>query len=153
MAFLAAAIPYIAAASTVISTVGAIKQGQDQAFQAQQQAAALRNQANADEAAAQRTAQNTRRQTDYVMSRARAIAASSGAGASDPTVVNVEGEIAGQGEYNALTSLYEGSTAGGNARSQATAVYNEGQAAKSAGYLRGATTLLSGGTTLYTKYK
>jgi len=152
MAFLAAAVPYIAAAATVVSTAGAIKQGQDQAFQAQQQAAALRNQANADEAAAQRMAQNSRRQAQYAISRGQALAASSGAGATDPTVVNVLGQIAGEGEYHALTSLYEGSTAGGNAMSEATAYDNAAQSYKRAGVIKGAATIFGGGTTLATKY-
>ena len=152
MAFLAAAIPYIAGAATVLSAAGAIKQGQDQAFQAAQQAAALRNQANADEAAAQRTAIQSRREAQYALSRGQALAAASGAGATDPTVVNVLGQIKGEGEYHALTALYEGGTAGGNALSASTAVMNEGRAARQAGYLKGITTLFSGGTTLATKY-
>lgn len=152
MAFLAAAIPYIAAASTVVGTYSAIKQGQDQQQQAQAQALALRNQANADAAASQRQAEETRRQTGYVLSRAQALAASSGAGATDPTVVNLEGNIAGRGEYNALTQLYEGNISEGNLNSQAEAARNAGRATARAGVLKGVTTALSGGTSLYTKY-
>jgi len=153
MAFLAAAAPYIAAASTVVSTASAIKQGADQKQQAEAQAITLRNQANADEAASQRAAITSRRQANYAISRGQALAAASGAGASDPTVVGLLGNIAGQGEYNALTQLYEGDTEGGNARSQSQAAINEGNAYQKAGYLKGVSTILTGATTLATKYK
>jgi hypothetical protein len=158
MAFLAAAAPYIAAASTVIGAAGAIKQGQDANAQAQAQALALRNQANADQAAAERTAIETRRQASYLVSRGQALAAASGAGATDPTVVSVLGQIKGEGEYGALTQLYEGDTAAGNARSGAQASINEGRAAASAGNLRALTTVLSGAgnigsRSLATKYQ
>ena len=152
MAFLAAALPYIAGAATVVSTVSAIQQGNDARHQADAQALALRNQANADAAAAQRTAVNSRRQAQYAISRGQALAASSGAGATDPTVASVLGQIAGEGEYHALTSLYEGGTSSQNLNSQATAASSEGRAYQRAGYLKGISTLMTGGTTLATKY-
>lgn len=152
MAFLAAAIPYIAAASTVVGAVGAIKQGQDQQFEAQQQAAALRNQANADAAASDRQAIQQRRQSGYLQSRVQALAAASGAGATDPTVLSIQGQIAGEGEYHALTSLYEGSTSSENLRAQSQAAINAGQSAARAGVLKGIATPLVGATSLYTKY-
>lgn len=148
MAFLAAAAPYIAAASTVIGAVGAIKQGQDAKTQAQAQALALTNKANADAAASQRQAIDYRRQAQYAMSRGQALAAASGAGATDPTVVNILGQISGEGEYRALTSLYTGETGEQNALSDAQASRNEGDAAARAGVLRGVSTVLSGGTNL-----
>ncbi len=152
MAILAAALPYIAGAATVVSTAGAIQQGVDARHQADEQTIALRNQANADQAAAERTAINSRRQTAYVVSRGQALAAASGAGATDPTVMSVLGQISGEGEYHALTSLYEGGTQGQNLNSQATAASSEGKAYQRAGYLKGISTLLTGGTTLATKY-
>jgi len=153
MAFLAAAAPYLMAASTAISAASAIKQGADQRQQAESQAIQLKNQANADEASAQRSAITSRRQANYAISRGQALAAASGAGASDPTIASVLGNIAGQGEYNALTQLYEGDTEGGNARSNATAAINEGNAYQRAGFLKGISTVLTGGTTLATKYQ
>lgn len=153
MAFLAAAAPYLMAAGTAVSVVSSVKQGQDAAQQAEANALQLRNQANADSAAAQRSAINSRKQAEYAMSRGQALAAASGAGATDPTVVNLLSGIAGEGEYRALTSLYEGDTAAGNANAQATAAVNEGNAYKQAGYLKGISTVLSGGSTLLkTKY-
>lgn len=163
MAFLAAAVPYIAAASTVIGVAGSIQQGQAQQQQAQAQALALRNQANADAAAGQRQAIEARRQTSYLVSRGQALAAASGAGATDPTVTNLLGRLSGEGEYHALTSLYEGGTRAGNAISGAQADVNAGNAAARSGFLSGISkglsgaanvnTLLTGSTSIASKYQ
>ncbi len=158
MAFLAAAAPYLAAAGAAVTTVSAIQQGQAQQQQAQAEARALVNKSNADASAAQRQAQDYRRQAQYAISRGQALAAASGAGATDPTVVNVLGQIAGEGDYRALTSLYTGETQSQNDLSGAQAARNEGSAAGKAGFLRGISTLLSdtgqlGYKTLATKYQ
>ena len=152
MAFLAAALPYIAGAATVVSTVGVVQQGVEQRHQADVAAMNLRNQANADAAAGERQSIQDRRQASYLVSRGQALAAASGAGATDPTVLSVLGQISGEGEYHALTSLYEGGTRSQNLSSQATATSSEGRAAEQAGRLKGISTLLTGGTTLATKY-
>lgn len=164
MAFLAAAAPYLAAAGTAVTVISAGQQAAAQRQQADAQAVALKNQANADAAASERQANNERRQGQYLMSRAQALAAASGAGATDPTVLNTEGQIAGQSEYNALTSIYEGGTPEQNALSAAQAARNTGRAARQAGTLnmissgiggvsRISTILNSqGDTTLATKY-
>jgi hypothetical protein len=144
MAFLAAAAPWLSAAGTAVTVLSQAKASADAKQQADAQAIALRNQANADEAAAQRSAIQIKRQGQYVMSRAQALAASSGASATDPTVVNLIGGIAGESEYDALTQLYVGGTQAGNARSAAQAAINEGNAARSAGNLKAISTIFSG---------
>lgn len=152
MAFLAAAAPWLSAAGTALTVISAVNEGQAQQQQMQAKSLALRNQANAQAASAERTAIVQRRQAQYQMSRVQALAASSGAGASDPNVVNTEGAIAGQGEWNALTTLYEGDTAEENDNAASAAASNAGRAAASAGVVKGISTLLSGGTSLATKY-
>lgn len=145
MAFLAAAAPYIAAASTAVGVYSAIQEGNAKQQQAQAQAVALRNQANADQAAAERNAIQSRKQASYLVSRGLALAAASGAGATDPTVVSVLGQITGEGEYHALTSVYEGRQSGQNLNAQSTSASNAGKAYQRAGYVKGITTVLSGG--------
>lgn len=152
MAFLAAAAPYLAAAGTAVTVLSEAKAGADANAQAKAQAAAFVNKANADAAAAERQAIQSRREGQYLASRAQAIAAASGAGASDPTVANIIGGIKGQSEYTALTQLYEGETDAGNALSNSQAVRNEGRAAQGAGTLRGVSTVLSGASDMYWKY-
>lgn len=45
---------------------------------------------------------------DKAISRAIAVAAASGGGASDPTVMQIIGNLASEGKTNALSALYEG---------------------------------------------
>ena len=73
-------------------------------FQAEQ----LRQNAGQAQASAQRSAFDVSRQTDYANSRALAVAAASGGGASDPTVVNLIARNAGEGAYRQATALYGG---------------------------------------------
>src|SRR3546814_19253939 len=49
-----------------------------------------------------------RRRERLVQSNLIASAAASGAGASDPTILDLQGDIAAEGEYRALTALYQG---------------------------------------------
>jgi hypothetical protein len=75
---------------------------------AQFEAAQMRQNANTAEAASQRTASDIDRQTQFVTSRALAVAAGSGGGASDPTVVNLIARDAGEGAYQKQLALYGG---------------------------------------------
>lgn len=59
-------------------------------------------------AASQRQAGEERRQADLAASRALAVAAASGGGVSDPTVVNILANTRGEGAYRAQVALYEG---------------------------------------------
>lgn len=59
-------------------------------------------------AASQREALEERRQADLAASRALAVAASSGGGVSDPTMVDILSRTKGEGAYRARVALYEG---------------------------------------------
>lgn len=59
-------------------------------------------------ASAQKDAEEERRQTKMVTSRIIAVAAASGAGASDPTIINMIANQAGYGALKAATALYQG---------------------------------------------
>jgi len=59
-------------------------------------------------AASQRTAMEERRQANLAASRALAVAASSGGGVSDPTMVDILSRIRGEGGLRASVALYEG---------------------------------------------
>lgn len=78
---------------------------------AKNQALALQQKANEDAAAAERQQGQQLRRMGLVLSRQRALAASSGTDANSPDVVTNELRTVGQGEYNALSSLYEGLSA------------------------------------------
>lgn len=102
----------IGTAASVGGTLLTAKSQADQAAYeeavARNQAAALKQKANEDAAAAERQQITQERKTALVQSRLRAVAAASGTDATSPDIVNTEGRIAQQGEYNALSSLYEG---------------------------------------------
>lgn len=121
-----------------------------QARQASQfQSAQLRQNANTAEAASQRTAFDIDRQTQFITSRALAVAASSGGGASDPTVVNIIARDAGEGAYQKQLALYGGADKARLDQSSADAKDYEGKTTErnslevgAAGYVGGATSLL-----------
>ena len=163
-----------AIAATVVSTVGTIVSSNDAAAAARAegdnarkigdwQASQLRQQAGQERAAAQRQAENERRAGRLAVSKARAIAAGSGGGASDPTVMNIYSDLAAEGETNAMTALWEGEEAARGLEAQAAGAQYEGAAAyeasrmtsrayKRAGYLSAAGNLLAGGSDFYSKY-
>lgn len=75
---------------------------------AQFQSEQLRVNAGQAQAAVQRNAIDIERQTQLNASRALAVAASSGGGASDPTVVSLLAQNAADGAYRKAAALYEG---------------------------------------------
>lgn len=103
-------------------------------------------------AASQRQAIQVRRQGNLVQSRAQAVAASSGAGASDPTVLDIMGGIGAQTEYNALSALYVGQSEARNRQAEANAARFEGKQAMVKGFMDAGASVLSGGASLYDKY-
>lgn len=72
------------------------------------EAAQMREAGGQAVAASQRSAFEVQRQTDLVTSRALAVAAASGGGASDPTVVSIIARDAAQGAYQKAVALYQG---------------------------------------------
>lgn len=103
----------------------------------------LQKRAGQTRATAQRAAIEERRDAKYLMSRARALAAASGGGVSDPSVVNILGDIEAEGEYNALARMYEGETAAQSDQAMAKARRSEGNAAMNASYFNMASTAAS----------
>lgn len=112
-------LTFLAAAGTVLSAGAGIagakmqsdaaaQQGEYQARVAEMQALALQQEAQQKQAAAQREMITREKQKDLLLSRQQAVAAASGGGATDPTILQLMGTTAGQGEYNALSALYEG---------------------------------------------
>lgn len=89
-------------------------------------------------AASQRAANDETRQAKLVQSRAVALAAASGAGASDVSVVNLVSRIRGEGSYRAQTQLYQGESQARQMRMAAKAKSYEGLTAEEAGSLNAA---------------
>lgn len=152
MAFLAAAVPYIAAATTVASAYSQVQAGKAQ--EANQRIIALQQERDANQAQveAQHQAQNERKRAKLVRSRALAVAGASGAGVSDPTVTDILTDIDTEGEANALNALWSGDYTASSLRAGAGARRRAGSAYRNAGYTSAASTALSGGTSFFEKY-
>lgn len=152
MAFLAAAIPYIAAASTALTVAGTVRQGEVAKQQSEIRARELQEDATARQAEAQRVAIQARRQGNFAASRARAVAAASGAGVSDTTADLLIGRIEAQSDYNVLNALYEGDATARGLRDGARTARREGKAYQRAGYYKAAGSALSGAVSFADKY-
>jgi hypothetical protein len=133
---------------------------------AQRQAAALQFQKeqatiNAGQAAAasQMSAQEQRRQGALINSRAQALAAASGGGAVDPTVVRIMANNAGETALRASIALYQGEEQARQLRMVAAArgydaqtAIAEGEARAEAYGLAAKTAVVKGAGSMFAKY-
>ena len=104
MAFLAAAAPYLmyaAAAGTALEAVGSYRSKVSEAHQ-------LKRRAGQTRAQSQRVSNEERRQAELVRSRAVAVAGSSGTAVDSVGLNTIYGDISAEGEYRALTALWNG---------------------------------------------
>lgn len=161
-------------ASTLVNMAGSILGGNAEARAARIAAknskksaafesAQLRQQAGQERASSQREAIEQARQARLAQSTAVARAAASGAGASDPTVLKIIGDLAAEGEYNARAALFsgeerarglemQGAAADFNGAAEAAGYRTYGRSAKQAGYMSGVGHLLTGVSSFYEKY-
>jgi len=178
MAWFAAAAPYIGGAlsigGTLLSAKGQRDAGQAAVKQAEQtaknemiaaefearQAEYLAGQAIA---VSHREAFEQRKMAALMASRALAVAAGSGAGASDPTVVDIIGNIYAEGAYRSALAMYEGEEEARSlgvaaqarrlsGKSGASAALSQGKSVAKASNLNMFSTLLSGGASFLDNY-
>ncbi len=123
------AAPYLLVGSSVLSAANQYGAGKSavaegQAIKAAKEAEAAQMLVNAGQARAtsQRKAMGEQKRTKYVQSALQARAAASGGGALDPTIMDITGDIAAEGDYRRRAALYEGD--------DATRVYNNAAALK-----------------------
>jgi hypothetical protein len=138
-----------------LQAAGSLQQGMDTQQAKQYQADQLRQNGGQAQASAQRTAADIDRQTSLLVSRALAVAAASGGGASDPTVVNMIAQDAAVGAYRKAVALYNGDEANRASQMKADSLEYEGKSAKVGGLLASGTSLLSGASkaaSLYQKF-
>lgn len=131
--------------------------GQQDAGAASQQSAefiAIQDEqaANNSQGAAQRVANEERRQAALAESRATALAAASGGGADDVTTMDIRTGIVGEGEFRALTALYQGQDRANAYLSDASLRRAGGGEAKRAGDMAAMGTLVQSGGSLLTRY-
>lgn len=159
----AAAMGGIGTIFNVIGNLGAGRVARQQGEAAQAaanfEAAQLDQAAGQQVAAAQRTALEQRRRAALIVSRGLAVAAASGAGASDPTVANLLADVEGEGAYRAGVALYEGEerarqlTLGADAKRFEGEIMRQGGRDKQRAYtIAGIGRGVAGAGSLYAKY-
>lgn len=142
----------LAIGGKLLDAGGTIIGANSEAKELRRQANQLDEQAGLDRASSQRQAIEERRGARLANSRTLALAAASGGGADDPTIVNRMADIDAEGEYRALTALYEGEETARGKEAQAKANRRAAKATKTAGYLKAAGSILGAGSSLYDRY-
>lgn len=112
---------------------------QEQGAIAQQTAALysarlMEEQAGQERALAQRAVSAQRKQKDLAISRAVALAAASGGGVADPSVLDTIGDLETEGELRAYGAWFEGEDRARNLEARAAGATYESQAARYAGF-------------------
>lgn len=153
MAQLAMAIPAVlTVASTVMGAKAQREQGKQEQANAYEEAEQLDINAGQQVAAAQRSAMEHQREGRLAQSRALAVAAASGGGASDPTVINIISQLAGETAYRGMVDLYQGQEESRNMRLEAENMRRTGDASRKAGNQKSFATVLDGASSLFSKY-
>lgn len=133
----------------VMQATGTLMSAASEAKAGKMQALMMRQQADADRAAGTINAQEALRQGRLQESRALAVAAASGGGAADPTVIKRMADLRGEGEFNALSALYEGESAARFGEAKAKYTRDMAKQKAIAGTIAGLGSL---GSSLYAKY-
>lgn len=146
----------VPAALMAVSTIGgaasSIMSSQSQASALKASAASERIAGGQALASSQRDALTEQQKATLVGSSATAQLAAGGGGAADPTSINILANIKGQGNYNALSALYEGQEKNRQYQTQANTDTTQASDALKAGWINAFGTILKGGTSMYDKY-
>jgi hypothetical protein len=135
-----------------LGAVGSIYSGVREQQNAKFEAAQLKQKGDQEFANNARLAQQKRREGRLALSRARTVAAASGAGTGDDTVTNIMAGIETKSDYNALTDMYNGMQARDDLYSEAAVRKSEGSDAMTSSLFNAGTSLY-GGLSEYTRQK
>lgn len=138
----------LAAGGTILGTMGAVQAGKSASVMANYQADLADRRANEERATSIKEAQNRKHQGDLLTSRARAVGAASGGGLD----LDLMGDLEEETEMRALNAIWEGESRATDYENQAREKRWEGKQRKRAGYMKGVSTLLSGGASLMDNY-
>lgn len=153
-------------AGTAISAVGTLAAGGAAAAAGEAQKNAAYYQAQQQELAAkeamasgQRSMFEKQREATYIQSKLQSRAAASGGSASDAGTINLAGNVAQRGEYEALAEMYKGENRARGLEDAAIAsrmtgdALAEGEARRTASYLSAGGSLLQGAANAYQIYR
>lgn len=113
----------------------------------------LRDNAGQAVAASQVASEDVAQRTKQLTARALAVAAASGGGASDPSVVKAISSIAGEGAYRKALTLYQGQEASRSMQNQADATEYRGKSQQTASFLNAVGGTVGAGTSLIKGYE
>jgi hypothetical protein len=146
---LSTALGAIGTGVSAISALSAGKQAKAEAnFLAQQQ----EMKGNEERAVGQQKMLRKRADAERVQSSLMARAAASGGDTTDTGLVRLGGDIAEEGEFQALNEFARGENAARGFMDQATATRARGAAAARAAPIKAVSTILDGGSSLFGKY-
>lgn len=132
-----------AIAAIAVMSLLALNEGAQKRKMKMQEAEGLTEAANRKMAATSAKMEEAKEVKERMESRALAVAAASGGGIDDPTMVNLIGDLNAEGEYRVLSTLYVGQDEAEGLRAQAEARSREGEAALNTGYVNAAKTVMS----------
>lgn len=138
--------------SGLAEPVGHIFEGREAKKAAKKEARQLRRRAGLRRASGQRAANEERRDARYLASTARARAAAGGGNLADPTLVNIFADIEAEGEYNALSRLWDAEEMALGDEAAAKARKREGRTAEIMGYLKAGASIFENATGFGGKY-
>jgi hypothetical protein len=139
-------------AGTVVSAVGTIAAGRAQKQQADYQAAHDEVKAKQEQAEGQRDALDKAREKRFALSRLQSRAAASGFMASDPTTLDLTGEIAKYGTYQQQLAAYGGATRSRDFQVSAESARMRGRAAMQGARFDALGTILGGVSSMFSKF-
>lgn len=140
-----AALTGLIIAGGLLSAAGHTEEGDDAKRMSDEEARQLRENAGQTRAAGQQAGEEESRRARLVMSRMIAVAAASGAGAVDPTVVKLASGVAGEGELAASMQRYNAESEAQGMEKQATSRVRSGAAIQRASRWRAAGSIMQSG--------
>jgi hypothetical protein len=138
---------------TVLQAGAQLEAGDAARQQAAYQASQMRRNALAEQAVGSVAVGDEVRKMELMQSRILAVAGASGAGAVDPTVVNLISQTESEGRLAAATRIYNSDVAAQSMREQASATDYEGQLAYRASRFKALGTVLSQGKSIMDTYQ
>lgn len=139
-------------AGTAIGVYGKVAGGYAQKGALDASASQLEQEGGQSVASGIQGAIQDRRRAAYVASNARAATAAGGLATTGTSAIANVGQIRGEGEYRALTSLYQGRDRASELDFRASGMRTAGSNAVTSGWISGISSVLSGGTSFYDKY-
>ena len=127
---------------TALAAGGTVYSGISQYQASKAEAKQLKAKGDNELAKSQREADRRRRETQVLVSRANAVAAASGAGATDASVMATKEKIQAEGDNNAMLDMYNGLV-------NRSDLYREAATTKASGRSKLFSSIIDAGSTVY----